>query len=310
MYRVVSAVILVSYWLLGASVGWSEQRQALRLIIVQERATAEDILQQIRRGASFSAMAHAKSAGPERNTWGYIGTVAVDDMQRELQPVVRQLQVGQISEVFAFGSQFAIVKAISPQIEQYSQEADQALRANQQAQAVRALRAALRLEEDNVQMYLRLGMLHHQAKQYDEAIRYLEQAQQYAPEESQILLLLGAACTHAATETKNQARAQQALRTYEQVLRLNPQLAPASYFGMGKVYLLALQQPQKAIAPLEQAVQMNPRVPEVYRLLIQAYTDARQYDKARQSLQLAQRLGYNFPELNTALQKGQRAKQR
>jgi cytochrome c-type biogenesis protein CcmH/NrfG len=79
---------------------------------------------------------------------------------------------------------------------------------------------------------------------------------------------------------------------------------------MGKVYLLALQQPQKAIAPLEQAVQMNPRVPEVYRLLIKAYTDTRQYDKARQSLQLAQRLGYNFPELNTALQRGQRTKQR
>jgi tetratricopeptide (TPR) repeat protein len=310
MYRVVSAVVLVSYWLLGASVGWSEELKALRLITVPDRATAEDILQQLRSGASFSAMAHAKSAGPERNTWGYTGTVAPDDVQRELQPVVRQLRVGQISEVFAFGSQFAIVKAISPQIEQYSQEADQALRANQQSQAVRALRAALRLEEDNVQLYLRLGMLHNQAKQFDEAIRYLEQAQQYAPEESQITLLLGAAYTHAATETKNQARAQQALRTYEQVLRLNAQLAPASYFGMGKVYLLALQQPQKAIAPLEQAVQMNPRVPEVYRLLIQAYSATRQYDKARQSLQLAQRLGYDFPDLSTTLQRGQRAKPR
>ena len=302
MHWVAFVVVLLLLPLLSPRLG-EAQEKALRIIILRDKQEAQQILQQLRQGASFSALAASNSIGPEKNVWGYSGVVRLSDVQPELRPVLQTLQLGQISDVLEVSKRFMIVKVLSPQIERHYETADRALKAKQGAQAVQALRAALALEEDNVQTYLKLGFAYEATKQYEDAITALEKAQKYAPKEAQVTLLRAAAYTHAAVERKNRAYAEQAVKGYEQTLQLNPQLSQAVNFGLGKVYLLGLQQPETAIGYLEQAAKSSPRIPEIYRLLIQANYDLRRYQQASQHLRFAQSLGYDFPELREALNK-------
>jgi tetratricopeptide (TPR) repeat protein len=306
MHWVVSVVGLLLFSLLNPDRGDAQESKALRMIIVRDKQEAQQIHQQLRQGASFSVIAASKSIGPERNAWGYSGVVRLQDVQPELRPVLQALQPGQISAVLELNRRFVIVKVISPQIERHYETADRALRAGQTAAAVQALQAAVALEEDNVQTYLKLGFAYERAKQYEDAITVLEKAQRYAPREPQVALLRGAAYTHAAVEHKNRAHAEQAIQAYQQALQFNKNFAQAVHFGLGKVYLLALQQPATAVEHLEKAAKTSPRIEEVHRLLIQAYYDIQRYQQAMQHLQVAKGLGYDFPELREALNKVKR----
>ncbi len=288
----------------------AREGKALRMIVVDDRQTADDLLQQLRSGASFSALAYTWSRGPEYREWGYSGIVQLDEVQEELRSRLARLKEGQVSEVLQVDRSFIIVKAISPKMEQHFQAASRAQENNQLPQAIRELQAALRLEEDNVQTHIRLGMLHEAAKQYDDAIRHLEKAQQYAPQEVQIALLRGAAYMHAATEKKDSALTQKAIQAYQDALQQAPQFGAAAHFGLGKVYLVLLQQPQTAVAHLEKAAASIPRVADVHQLLVQAYYDTQRYEEAWEQLRTAYNLGYDFPELRAALQKARQQSQR
>jgi tetratricopeptide (TPR) repeat protein len=288
----------------------AEEVMALRMIIVQDKHEAQQIHQQLLQGASFSALAGTKSIGPERRAWGYSGIVRLADVQSDLQAVLRKLQPGQISKVLELGHHFAIVKVISPKIEQHYAAADRALSEGKAEQAVQELQAALRLEPDNVQTHIKLGMLYDSRRNYADAISYLEKAQSYAPDSAQIAIMRGAVYSRAAFASQDQTYGQKALQAYEDVLKLDERFAPAVHFGQGKVYLLVLHQPEKALVYLEKAVAMTPDVPQVYGLLIQACYDTQRYQKAWQYLRMAQSLGIEFPKLRDALHKADKAKQR
>ena len=280
------------------------------MIIVRDQPEARDIRQQLRQGASFSALAGAKSIGPQRRSWGYSGTFRLTDVQPALRSILQTLRPGQISDILELGGNFVIVKVISPHIERHYATAKQALQAGNTDQAAEQLHAALRLEPDSVQTHIKLGVVYDHAARYEEALSHLNKAQQYAPDVTQIVIMQGAIYTRAAIARKNRPYARKALRAYKRALRMDERLAPSMHFGMGKVYLVALQQPEKAIAHLEKAVEISPNVGEVYGLLIQAYYDTHRYRKALQHLRLAQNLGFEFPTLRDALhqvkQQGQR----
>ena len=288
----------------------ASEGKALRMIIVDDRQTADDLVQKLRSGASFSALAYSWSRGPEHRGWGYSGIVRLEDVQEELRPKLARLKEGQVSEVLQVGRRFLIVKAISPKIEQHLQAASRAQESNQLPQAIRELQAALRLEEDNVQTHIRLGMLHEAASSLTTPSAIWKKPNSMPPRKHKSLILRGAVYTHAATEKKDSAQAQKAVQAYQDALQWNPQLGSAVHFGLGKVYLVILQQPQTAVEHLEKAAASMPRVPEVHRLLIQAYYDTQRYEQAWQQLRTAQSLGYDFPKLREALQKVKQQSQR
>jgi len=303
MQRALTVVMVLVCHLCSVDLGSAQERKALRMITLRDRQEAQAIRQQLQQGTSFSALAGMKSLGPERAVWGYSGIVRLEEVQPELRSVLQQLKSGQISDVLPLGQGFVIVKVISPEIERRFEVADRAMHENKTAQAVQELKAALSLEEDSVQTYLKLGLAYDRAAQYEEAIAHLEKAQQYAPQSVQIAVSRAAVYTDAAIKRQDRTYAQKALQAYEQMLQRDAHLAPGVHFGLGKVYLLALQQPETALTHLEQAVNLTPRVPEVYRLLIQAYYETRRYEKAWQYLRFAQGLGYEFPDLRDALHK-------
>ena len=307
LYGMVGFVVLS---LCATGLAAAPDERALRLIAMADRQTAQDVLQQLQQGASFSALARARSIGPEASQWGYGGLVRPHEVQPGLRSALLTLKEGQISAVLELGDQFVIVKVISPRIAQHLHAAERAERDNKLPQAIQEVQAALRLEEDNLQAYIRLGLLQQSAKQFDEAIRTLEKAQQYAPQEVQVTLLMASAYTHAAVEGKQAAQAEKALQTFQRVLQLDERYAPSAHFGMGRLYLLALKQPETALGHLEKAAEATTNVAEVHRLLIQAYYDTRRYEQAWQSLRRAQDLGFDFPQLLAALHKVKQQSQR
>ena len=303
MYRISFGIILSLAYILCSEWGHAQEMKALRMITVQDKQEAQHIHQQLQQGASFSGSAAAKSIGAERRLWGYIGLVRTNDVQVEPRAAVQKLRPGEISDVLAVGKRFVIVKAISPEIQRHFDVADRALKENKFPQAIQALQAALALKKDSIQVYLKLGYAYDQAAQYEAAIAALEKAQRIAPQDAQTAIMLGATHTRLAVEKKNPTHAQEAVKYYNQALTLNERLAPAVHFGLGKVYLVALRQPEVAVQHLEQAVKIAPRTPELYRLLVQAYFDTQQYQQAMQHLRLAQDMGYDFPDLREALAK-------
>ena len=119
MHRFAFLMLLLLSPLLLAGPGAAQEAKALRMIIVGDKQEAQQIHQQLRQGASFSAMAASKSIGPERNAWGYSGVVRLPEVQPALRPALQTLQPGQISEVLEVSKRFVIVKVISPQIERH-----------------------------------------------------------------------------------------------------------------------------------------------------------------------------------------------
>lgn len=299
-YGVVGLVVLS---LCATGLAAAPNERSIRLIAVADRQTAQDIRQQLQRGVSFSALAYAKSMGSEASLWGYGGVVRLNEVQPAMRTALLKLPEGQVSDVLEIGNQFVIVKVISPKIAQHFEAAGRAERENRLPQAIQELQASLHLEEDNVEAYLKIGLLQQSAKQFDEAIRTMEKAQQYAPQEASVVLLVAIVYTHAAVEGKKTARAEKALQAFQRVLQLDGRYAPSVHFGMGKLYLLALQQPDTALGYLEKAAEVPTSVAEVHRLLIQAYYDTQRYEQAWQRLRRAQDLGFDFPELLAALQK-------
>jgi tetratricopeptide (TPR) repeat protein len=288
----------------------AQDERAIRRIVVADRQTAEQILQQLRQGASFSALAGTRSIGVEYSQWGYVGVIRLHEVQPALRTALLKLKEGQISEILELGGQFVIIKVISPKIPRHFQAATRAEREGKLPQAIQEIQTALRLEEDNVQAYVKLALLQQSAKKFDDAIQSFEKAQQYAPQETQLMLLVAGVYTHAATESHNAAKAEKALQAYQRVLQRDERYAPSVHFGMGKVYLVALRQPENAVGHLEKAAESTTNVAEAHRLLIQAYYDTRRYEQAWQSLRRAQDLGFDFPDLLAALQKVKRQSQR
>jgi len=288
----------------------AQDERAIRRIVVTDRRTAEGILQQLRQGASFSALAGSKSVGEEYSQWGYSGIVRLREVQPALRAALLKLKEGQISDVLEVGGQFVIIKVISPKISRHFEAAERAEREGKLPQAIQEVQTALRLEEDNMQAYVKLALLQQSAKKFDDAIRSFEKALQYAPQEMQLMLLVASAYTHAAAEGHNAAQAEKALQMYQQVLQRGERYAPAVHFGMGKVYLVALRQPEAAIEHLAKAAESTTNVSEAHRLLVQAYYDTQRYEQAWQSLRRAQDLGFDFPDLLAVLQKVKQQSQR
>jgi tetratricopeptide (TPR) repeat protein len=246
----------------------------------------------------------------EYSQWGYSGLIRLREVQPALRATLLKLKEGQISDVLELGGQFIIIKMISPKIPRHFQAAERAEREGKLPQAIQEVQAALRLEEDNVQAYVKLALLQQSAKKFDDAIQSLEKAQQYAPQETQLMLLVAGVYTHAAAESHDAVKAEKALQAYQRVLQRDERFAPAIHFGMGKVYLVALRQPEAAIGHLEKAAESTTNVAEAHQLLIQAYYDTQRYEEAWQSLRRAQDLGFDFPHLLAALQKVKRQSQR
>ena len=296
MYPVV-VTLLCLLILLSTIPSAMAQEIALRMIVVRRVDEAKAIREQLRQGASFSTLAKTKSIAPSRKQWGFSGVVNLNDVENQLQAMLRKMQPGQISDVTTLGQHYAIIKVLSPQVSQLQESAKQQMNNGQIQPAINAIRRLLKLENDNVPAHMLLGVALSESKAYEESIKVLKQARVYAPTEGQISMLLATVYTKAAFETKQRTYSMNAIDAFQQAMKLDEGFVPAANLGLGHIYLNLLKQPQKAIPHLKTATEQAPQIPRGYQYLIQAYIETKNYPQAWQQMRQAQSRGFSFPEL-------------
>lgn len=83
----------------------------LSLILMQERQALKALRARIRQGEiTFSQAARRHSVGPGAGQGGNMGTMAFDDLNRQLRDIVRDLEPEQVSRVFPFRNAYALVR--------------------------------------------------------------------------------------------------------------------------------------------------------------------------------------------------------
>jgi len=276
---------------------------ALRMIVVRQIDEAKAIRDQLRQGASFNHLAKTKSIAPSRKQWGFSGVVDLDDVQSELQAILRKMKPGQISDVTALGQNYAIIKVLSAQVSHLLETMKQQLNDNQIQPAIKTARQILELENDHIQARILLSVALSESKAYDDAVKTLKQAQAYAPTEAEPVMLLASVYTKAAFDTKKKAYSASAIEAFQQAMKLRESLAPAAHLGLGHLYLNFLKQPDKAIPHLKTTAEQAPQIAGAHQYLIQAYIETKDYPKAWAQMRKAQGHGYNFPDLLAQLHK-------
>jgi tetratricopeptide (TPR) repeat protein len=302
MYHVVVPLLCMLTLLATVTVA-TAQEVALRMIVVREIDDAKTMREQLRKGASFCHLARTKSIAPSRNQWGLSGVVKLNDVQSQLQAVLRKMKPGQISDVIPLGQQYAIIKLLPSQVPQLLETGKQQMGNGKIPSAIQSARKLLKIENDNIPAYLLLGVALSESKAYDEAFKVLKQAQTYAPNDVQIVMLLGSVYTKAAFETKKRAYSRSAIDTFEQAMKLSESYEPAAHLGLGHIYLNLLKQPKNAIPHLKTAVDQAPQLARAHEYLIQAYIETKNYPQAWQQMRDAQSHGLSFPKLLAQLHK-------
>jgi len=296
-------VILCLLTLCSTLTAAAAKEVALRMIVVRQIDEAKAIRSQLRQGASFNHLAKTKSIAPSRKQWGFSGVVDLDDVQSQLQAILRKMKPGQISDVTALGQNYAIIKVLSPQVSHLLDTVKQQLSNDQIQPAIKTARQILKLENDHIQAHILLSVAFSESKAYDDAVKTLKQARAYAPTEAQLVMLLGSVYTKAAFDTKKRAYSASAIEAFQQAMKLSESFAPAAHLGLGHLYLNLLKQPDKAIPHLETTTEQAPQIAGAHQYLIQAYIETKNYPQAWRQMRKAQGHGYNFPDLLAQLHK-------
>ena len=86
----------------------------VRIIVVGSAAEAEKILDRLKYGEDFAALAKQNSTDATADDGGYLGALDPATLRSELRDVIRQLKPGQVSGVIPLSSGFAILKVLPP----------------------------------------------------------------------------------------------------------------------------------------------------------------------------------------------------
>ncbi len=86
----------------------------VQIVVVESSTEAERILQQLKSGVDFAALAKQKSVDPSAATGGYLGTLGPGTLRAELRDALKGIEPGQITGVVKISEGYAILKVLSP----------------------------------------------------------------------------------------------------------------------------------------------------------------------------------------------------
>ncbi len=85
----------------------------LEIIVVPSRLGAEQILQRLKNGEDFAALAREKSIDPTASAGGFMGNFSPAELRVELRDALQHLAPGEVSEVAQIPEGFAILKIMA-----------------------------------------------------------------------------------------------------------------------------------------------------------------------------------------------------
>jgi hypothetical protein len=95
-----SVVVVLSFGFLGCqSQAHAADRIHLRIIVVESRDKAIQVLGALERGEDFATLASQRSSDPSADDGGDLGAMRAEDLRAALRAAVQQLRPGQVSAV-------------------------------------------------------------------------------------------------------------------------------------------------------------------------------------------------------------------
>src|SRR5258708_15726780 len=116
--RGVTAILVSRAVASGGPVTAQFDLQPLRLIVATSREDAERLLQRVRGGEDFAAVARSGSIDPSAADGGLLGRVAISTLRPDLQTALRGLTAGQLTPIVQVPTRFPFFK-VEPESDQF-----------------------------------------------------------------------------------------------------------------------------------------------------------------------------------------------
>jgi hypothetical protein len=84
----------------------------LRIIVVGSQEEAQQVLERLRQGENFVALAKEVSLDPSADRGGLLGRVALSSLRLDLRKAVQNLQVGDLSTIVQIPTGYAVLKVV------------------------------------------------------------------------------------------------------------------------------------------------------------------------------------------------------
>jgi tetratricopeptide (TPR) repeat protein len=157
--------------------------------------------------------------------------------------------------------------AVSPPTSESSPHYDQSLES--------LLQEALRIQPENVKVWLELGFAYGRIKLYDFSIWAFQNAVRMQPENADAWFNLGVSYA-------NFNQYDQAIQAYKETVRIQPGAA-AAWYNLGLIYGRNFKQYEQAVRALREAVRIQPENAEAWFNLGVSHAELNQYDQAIQA---------------------------
>ncbi|MFI5071707.1 MAG: FG-GAP-like repeat-containing protein [Terriglobales bacterium] len=109
---IIAAALLASQVLLGQNTPAPEVN--LQIIVVDSPAQAQEVLDQLKNGADFAALAKEKSTDATANNGGYMGATDPATLRSELRDALSGIAPGQLTRAIKIPTGYAILKVLPP----------------------------------------------------------------------------------------------------------------------------------------------------------------------------------------------------
>jgi tetratricopeptide (TPR) repeat protein len=112
----VAAILLAGMAILGSPSGAQETSSGqlnLQVIVVDSSDKAHQILDRLREGEDFAAVARKESIDPSATEGGYLGLIDLSTLRPELRDALKGIEPGRTTEVIGVPSGYVILKVLS-----------------------------------------------------------------------------------------------------------------------------------------------------------------------------------------------------
>ncbi len=162
----------------------------LRILVVRNLSLAEQILQELNRGASFADLARQHSIDRTAADGGYLGSISLTRMNREFQQAATGLGPGAYSSIFRSGFDYALLYHMPADFQERArrleEEGDRLRQEGEWKRAIEVYREALERDPNLAEAMAKLGSSYARIGKLAEARTAYFRALRLAPDSGRV----------------------------------------------------------------------------------------------------------------------------
>ncbi len=167
----------------------------LRILVVSNLSLAQQILQELNRGASFANLARRHSIDRTAADGGYLGSISLTRMNREFRQAAAGLGPGAYSSIFRSGYDYALLYRMPADFQERArrleEEGDRLRQEREWERAIKVYRDALELDPNFAEALAKLGSSYAWVGKLSEARTAFFRAYRLAPDSGRVRYALG-----------------------------------------------------------------------------------------------------------------------